>query len=260
MLEPQRLSEKILKSCLDDKDIKKTKLTDKLKAKEYVKNVIPDLKYAKVYQIADSFNELDFSFAPNSFVIKTNHAWKTHILVQDKRLLKSTDYNEFKQYYKSVLSINYAYWGSYELQYKNITPKIFLEEYLCFENEGFIKEYEVYCFKGKPMFINYLISPNYTPDLFNCQSDIVKSQIFDTNWEQANFKIRFSSGLSTPDTKNKELILTYAEKLSYGFDFVRIDIFEIGDELYFGEFTFSPYSGFITFIPEKFDLIYGQKY
>lgn len=256
---PQRLSEKILKSCLDYQNTKKTELTDKLCAKEYVSKVIPKLKCAGVYQVADSFSKLDFSLAPNTFVIKTNHAWKTHILVKDKNMLRDVDYKEYEKYYKNVLSINYAYWQSYELQYKNIKPKVFLEEYLYSNDEMYIKEYEVYCFKGKVEFINYVISQNNTPDLYNCQSDLVRTQVFDKNWKQADFKIKFSSELTLNDIKNKGLILNYAEKLASEFDFVRIDFFEVGDELYFGEFTFSPYSGFIPFIPEEFDFVYGQK-
>lgn len=256
---PQRLTEKILKNCLDCKNTKQTELTDKLKAKEYVSKILPNLKSARVYQVVDSFSKLDFSLVPNSFVIKTNHAWKTHILVKDKNMLKAVDYKEYEKYYKNVLSINYAYWQSYEFQYKNIKPKVFLEEYLYSNDEIYIKEYEVYCLKGKVEFINYVISQNNTPDLYNCQSDLVKTQVFDKNWKQADFKIKFSSELTAPSSKNKELIVSYAEKLASEFDFVRIDFFEVGNELYFGEFTFSPYSGFIQFIPEKYDLVYGQK-
>lgn len=43
--------------------------------------------------------------------------------------------------------------------------------------------------------------------------------------------------------KSLDRMIATAQKLSKGFDFVRIDLYERGDEIIFGEFTFSPCSG-----------------
>jgi len=256
---PKRFSEKILWSILYDKNQMKTILSDRLKAKEYVVKLLPSLKTAKVYQVCSSFESLDFSKCPESFVIKTNHAWKSHVYIENKNKITAEDYEQYKKYYKKVLGINYAYWGTPELQYKNIEPQIYTEEFLGTKNEtSIIKEYEVYCFNGKPEFINYSISGSGAPDVSK-KSDSLFSSMFDCNWKKADFFIRFDSNIKSPDSKNKDLILYYAEKLSYEFKFVRIDFFEFGGELYFGEFTFSPYSGFIKFCPDKYDLFYGEK-
>ncbi len=258
---PQRLSEKILWSVLYDNNPMKTVLADKLKAKEYVSAILPDLKAAKVFQIAFSFNDININKAPDTFVIKTNHAWRTHILVKDKNKITKEDYNFYKKFYKKVLNINYAYWGTPELQYENIEPKVYLEEYLYAqpnrEGDSFIKEYEVFCFNGKPEFINYSKSLNDTEEPLDrpCK----EGRCFDTHWAVADYNIMNNDDIKEPDTINKDLIIYYAEILSTGFDFVRIDFFEIDNELYFGEFTFSPYAGFIQFLPDEYDLFFGQK-
>ncbi len=261
---PKSLSEKILWSSLYDKNPMKTIVSDKLKAKEYVSRIIPNLKSAKVYQVSNNFENIDLSLAPKTFVIKTNHAWKSNILIDDKNKITADYYESLIKYYKNVLSINYAYWGTPELQYKNIKPKIFLEEYLHSKNkESFIGEYQVYCFNGKPEFLGYSVTytgtyldydnENYT------EEQIMKVKFYDSNWEKANFKIRFSNDLADCNSVNKNLVLYYAEILATGFDFVRIDIFEVDEVLYFGEFTFSPYSGFIEFYPDEYDFIFGEK-
>ena len=65
-----------------------------------------------------------------------------------------------------------------------------------------------------------------------------------------NFKMDFS---------NFDKVVFYAEKLSAKFDFVRVDFMQSVGEIYFLEFTFTPHSGFIKFIPEEYDKIYGEK-
>lgn len=255
---PKLLSEKLFRSILYDNNLHKETLSDRLKAKEYAAKHLPELRTAKVYQICSKFEDIDFSQCPKSFVIKTNHSWKSHILVEDKNKITQETYNDYKKYYQNVLGINYAYFSILELQYKNIIPRLYIEEYLG-ENtqESYIKEYEVYCFNGIPEFINYIVSPISGFDKSKIDSN--KSRIFDSNWNKADFCIRFNDELEDPDSENKNLILTFAEKLSQNFEFVRIDFLEVGNQLYFGEFTFSPYGGFIKFCPEKYDLFYGNK-
>lgn len=261
---PNLLSEKLLWMILYDKNPMKTILSDRLKAKDYVLKLIPSLKVAKVYQTAKCFDAIDFNSAPETFVIKTNHAWKSHILVEDKNKMTSEDYNSYRKFYKKVLGINYAYWGTPELQYKNIERKIYLEEYLKSNEEySVIREYEVYCFNNKPEFINYSVSYSGFPEserfLGSEKQNFLETQCFDINWNKAKFKTRFDNNLSAPTSINKDIILNYAEILSSGFDFVRIDFFEVDNQLYFGEFTFSPFSGFIEFDPIEYDLYFGKK-
>lgn len=259
---PQKLSEKLIWSCLYDKNPMKKELSDKLKAKEYISKKLPELSTAKVYQVAEKFEELDFSSVPNKFVIKTNHAWKTGILIEDKDKINVDSYNSLKKFYEKALSLNYAYWGTIEKQYKDIKPKIFLEEYLTLDEKPLIKEYEIYCFRGKPEFINYMVSYTGSPPPVNdcsVKQSLAKLRVFYPNWEPADFEIKFSHCIPAPDSPNRNLALKYAEILSKDFDFVRIDLFEVGDKLYFGEFTFTPQAGLIDIKPAAYDLFYGQK-
>ena len=71
--------------------------------------------------------------------------------------------------------------------------------------------------------------------------------------------IRFKNDIEPQNNINKNLVLEYAEILASGFKFVRIDFFEVNDQLYFGEYTFTPHSGFIGFNPDYYDSIWGDK-
>lgn len=226
-------------------------LADKLKAKEYVKKEVPELDFAKVYCVADKFEQLDFEKCPKSFIIKTNHSWKTNTVILDKNSMSEKNLKEYAEYYNSALKIKYEYWAFFELQYRNIERKVFVEEFVGNPNP----EYEVYCFNGKVQFvkINTSLIDKYGYSVFD-------SHIYSREKEKLDFNIFFkSSNECNIDFRNFEKIVSCSEKLSRNFDFVRIDFMEVDGKLYFLEFTFSPHSGFIKFIPEKYDLIYGKK-
>ena len=49
-----------------------------------------------------------------------------------------------------------------------------------------------------------------------------------------------------------------ASKLSRGIPHVRVDFYEVNGKIYFGELTFSHWSGMVPFKPEKWDYIFGS--
>ena len=63
-----------------------------------------------------------------------------------------------------------------------------------------------------------------------------------------------------PKPKNYEEMLEIAEKLSEDFPAVRVDLYNIGGKIYFGELTFYPWSGYVQFTPDAFDFEIGEKF
>ena len=55
-----------------------------------------------------------------------------------------------------------------------------------------------------------------------------------------------------------EMMLTYARTLSEGIPQVRVDFYEVGGKVYFGEMTFYHWSGMVPFVPEEYDRIFGS--
>ena len=54
--------------------------------------------------------------------------------------------------------------------------------------------------------------------------------------------------------KNLKTMISIAEKLSKGFPYVRIDLYDIGGKVYFSEMTFTPAAGIATYnTDEAFD-------
>ena len=54
--------------------------------------------------------------------------------------------------------------------------------------------------------------------------------------------------------KMKEL----ASELSRGFPELRVDFYNVGNQIYFGELTLFHFSGFVPFVPSQWDLKFGE--
>ena len=57
---------------------------------------------------------------------------------------------------------------------------------------------------------------------------------------------------------NFELMKSLAAKLSAGIPQVRVDFYEIGGKVYFGEYTFYHWRGLVPFEPDKWDFKLGE--
>lgn len=63
-----------------------------------------------------------------------------------------------------------------------------------------------------------------------------------------------------PAPASLDRMLAAAAELGSGFDFMRIDLYNIGREVYFGEFTPYPASGLVPFFPFSFDVELGARW
>lgn len=68
-----------------------------------------------------------------------------------------------------------------------------------------------------------------------------------------------------PDIKHIEIMpknllqmIKIAEELSVGYDFLRVDLYNVSGKIYFGELTFYPAGGFGTYIPDEWNMKLGE--
>lgn len=66
------------------------------------------------------------------------------------------------------------------------------------------------------------------------------------------------SGKHIEKPKNFELMKELASKLSIGLPNIRVDLYESGGKVYFGELTFFHHGGLVNFHPEKWDYEFGS--
>ncbi|WP_267899471.1 ATP-grasp fold amidoligase family protein, partial [Tetragenococcus koreensis] len=77
----------------------------------------------------------------------------------------------------------------------------------------------------------------------------IERHFYDLNWEPLNYTdIKQKQSLKKP--KLFDEMICVSEILSEDFPFVRVDLYEIKDQIVFGELTFTPSSGMATYFTE----------
>lgn len=242
--EPKTFSEKIQWLKLYWRNEICTICADKYKVREYVSDKIGDEILTRLYGVYDSVEEIDISSLPDQFVLKVNHGSGQNLICENKN---NVYWGRELKKLSTYLETNHYYPGR-EWAYKNIEPKIICEEYLS-ENGHLPKDYKFYCFKGTPRFIHVD---------FDRFGDHTRN-FYDTSWNQLDFELwKKKSNQKLKAPKNLDLMLKYASVLSKDIPFVRVDLYEVKNKVYFGEMTFYPGSGISRFNPEKYDLIFGE--
>lgn len=111
-----------------------------------------------------------------------------------------------------------------------------------------LQDYKFFCFGGEPKFLYVSDSPNHELAFLN------------TDWTLAQFGRKDYKPLRNipPKPDNLDEMLEVARKLSKGKAHVRVDLYDVGGHVYFGELTFYTGAGFIPFAPEEYDKVLGD--
>jgi len=224
-----------------------TSLSDKLLVRNYVKEKIGEKYLVPLIGAFNNANEITWDDLPNKFVVKTNHACFTNIICKDK---KELNLKQAKKQLNTWLKKNY-YWNSREWSYKHIKPKILCEEYLEDQLDQELKEYKIFCFHGIPKLIQ----------LPHGCSLPRKLNFYDTSWNfldvrKGNHPNEPSANFVKP-TQLEEM-LSLAKILSAELMHVRVDFYICNQDIYIGELTLSPSSGYALFNPHRFEIEVGN--
>lgn len=238
---PQTFNEKLQWLKLYDRKPEYSKMVDKYEAKEYAAKVIGEEHIIKTYGVWDKFDDIEFDKLPNQFVLKCTHDSGGIVICTDKEKL---DMTKAKEKIEKSLKNNYYYEGR-EWPYKNVKPRIIAEEYMEDKTLGELRDYKFYCFDGKADYVMVCVDRKSGHPKFyymDRTGKIKKEMSFDGMALKEDIKI-------IDNAKLKEMF-NIAEKLSNGYKFLRIDLYNVDGEIYFGEYTFFPSAGFDNTRPE----------
>lgn len=229
---PRDFNEKMTYLKLNDyaHDERIVRCSDKYLVRDYVKSK----GYAKIlndlYGVYDTFDEIDFSKLPDKFALKCTHGCAYNVICHDKAKL---DLFNARNIISKWLKEKYGF-ATQELHYTKIKPRIIAEKNLC-DNNGLMPiDYKLYCFNGEVKAI--MVATDRDTRL--------KLNYFSKEWVELNYgknSWRNDDLPKKPMTLNK--MISVAEDLSSGFDFVRVDLYEKDDSVLFGELTFTPACG-----------------
>lgn len=247
---PQNLSEKInwLKFYSDTS--KWTELADKYKVREYVASKgLKDI-LVNLYGVWERAEDIDFSILPKSFVLKTNHACGTVLLVEDKSKI---DYKETRDLLNKWLTIKIGL-KSAEPHYLGIRPLIIAEQYLK-PSIGKLVDYKLYTVSGKTELVMVCSDRK-----IGVSASI---SLYDSDWNFCPERLGacHSGDTAVPITKPESFdkMKEYAEILCKDFPFVRMDFYDIDGQIYFGEMTFTPKGGYCSTLSDEESLRIGKQ-
>ena len=237
----ETLNEKVIWASMFDVTPLKIQCADKYAVREYIEKTIGEKYLPKIYAVYKSPDEFNMDDLPDSFVLTFNAGSGQNTLVRDKT---SKNESELKNTIRSWLMYNHSE-PFCEMQYRYIPPRVIARELVDIREDI---EYKLFCFGGRVEFIK-LISYKYGHSK-------IGSCHFDRDWNRLPF---YSSGgdrycLTEPFDKPAffDELIEIAEKLAKPFDFVRVDFYETKDgKLVFGELTFSPTAGYLSFAPDN---------
>lgn len=244
---PVTFNEKLQWLKLYDRNSDYTHLVDKYEVRKYIENKIGSEILVPLIGVWNTWEEIEFDTLPERFVLKTTHDSGGVAICQNK-----ANWNMEKAQKKIIdsLSRNYFYLGR-EYPYKDIVPRIIGEEYIENEQAGELIDYKVMCFNGKARCI-FTCTERFT-------AEGLKVTFFDLNWKRLPFTRHYPcSNVEIKRPGNLEKMIQYAETLSEGIPFLRVDFYEVNDRIYMGELTFYPGCGMEEFEPEEYDSILGS--
>lgn len=247
---PKRFTEKLQWYKLYYRDPLMKRCVDKYHVRSYVTEKGFADTLVELYGVYSSYEEIKWKALPDQFVIKTTNGGGglNVVLCPDKSKINVHDLKESLRRKESN-----AKPGGREWAYYGLKPKIIVEEMLVNKSdpESGITDYKFFCFAGEVKVIVADID-RYIGHKRNFYDDKWNDLLITSDCPAADREI--------PMPENLNEMSRIAETLAAEFPFVRVDLYNIDGKIYFGELTFYPWSGYVQFCPDSFDLEMGDRF
>jgi len=244
---PKNYNEKLQWIKLFDKNPLMPECSDKYHVRQYVEkkglgNILNEL-----YWQGDDPEKIPFDKLPEKFVIKVTHGSTFNIICESKKDLNISHTKKLlRKWLKEDFIKCYGEWF-----YGVMKPRIIVEKYLLDDKTNKLFDYKFFCFNGEPklVYVDTWKDNKHTINAYDMDFNIIKG-----------VKLGYDNDLETPISKpaNMEKMINYAKVLSQDFNHVRVDFYEVNNEVIFGELTFTKSAGYGKIEPESFNLKMGS--
>ena len=252
---PKDLNEKIqwLISYSDTSEW--TRLTDKVKVREFVEERGYGHLLTRLYGVWENADDIDYNSLPERFVLKCTHDSGSTILVDKAR---GYDKGHINATLDDRLRQKFGYLNC-EPHYNKIPPRIIAEEYLQgdfqYGSSTSLVDYKLWAFDGQV---------EHVWTYYNRTRESVYGNVYDLDWvchpEYSAFHDGYRNGGGIlPRPQCLDEMISAAAALSAGFPQVRVDFYEVGGKLYFGEMTFTSNKGRMQNYTQEYLRLLGDK-
>ena len=245
-------------------------LSDKLLSREFVAERMGRRYLPELYGTYECFDDIDFARLPDRFVIKTNHG-SHFVLIADGK--KPFDRNDARRLVRRWMRTNY-YAGSREKFYRYVDRKIMVEEFLEEPSGTPAIDYRFFVYDGVAKFFYASFKPDVGDEeakvfaetggrdlaFFDRECRRLPVRLIMPGMQPAPAAFFKNPGrlAAFPIPSNIEEMFDIAGRIGRGFDFLRVDMYNPGGRILFGEFTTLPGGGVRPFDPPSYDLIFSE--
>lgn len=232
---PKTLYEKIAYMAFHTDTSLWSELADKVGINKYLKEQGFEKNAPKILGIWQDADLINFDKLPDKFVLKTNNASATNIIVQDK---KKINIEKVRKQLNRWLKEDFGQ-KTAQPHYCRIKPLILAEAFLVDDEtskEGkLLTDYKFFCINGEPQYVMIMTDRKANTHEF-------KVALLDMNWTEHNHlltkKHKIPEVFKKPSSfqQMKEIV----RKLAQPFPFVRVDLYDINGTAIVGELTFTP--------------------
>jgi hypothetical protein len=244
---PVTFNQKVLYRRIFDRRAALTQVADKAAVRSYVQARLGPRILPQLYWLTTRPDTIPFDELPDRFVVKPTHGSGWVQLVTDKVVL---DRNALIETCRGWLSTSF-YKETLEWVYKDIEPRILVEEFIDDGSGTAPNDYKLFVFDG-------------TVELIQVDKDRFtnhRRRLYSTCWDKLDVSFECEDIIGdVPRPAHLAEMIDAAEKLGRDWDFIRADFYHTGKRLYFGELTLYPEAGWGRFRPKEFDRYLGQRW
>jgi len=266
---PNSFNEKVLWKKIYDRNPILPIITDKYKVREYLKYVLGKKEAEKILipllYVTDKPENISFDNLLEEYIIKPSHKSRKYIIAKKKaeqkkytlvegsksiELFDSTETrNEIISICKEWLLTPHGFYR-HEWAYQKINRKIVIEKLLNDATGKIPDDYLFYVFNGKCKMILVVY------DRFSDKS----RSYYTPEWEKIPIKGHIKEAGNYKRPEKLESMINLAEWLGKNFDFIRVDLYLLNNNIYFGELTSYPMSGTNPLNPVSYDYKIGENW
>jgi hypothetical protein len=243
---PQTFTERLLVKMARDRSPLQTLTADRVAMRQFVEDRIGPGHLPRLLAVLKDPAEVRALDLPVAYVAKATHGSQmVHIVRNDSPAERDTIARKGKAW------LAHDYWRRHgEWPYRDIPRRIVLEGYLGQPADEPPADWKFYCFNGQVG----LVSLDY--DRF-----IGRKRVFyDPDGRQLDLLLNYlhRTDARKPVPSRFMEMKRIAAQLSAGFDFVRIDLFDVPEGIMVGELTHCASAGLFVWDPPEFDRKLGE--
>lgn len=227
---PTRVHDKYLWRKIFDHDPLFTRVSDKLLAKEFARELCPEVRVPRTLWTGTNPAEIPDDLLRRDVVVKANHGCGWNHFVRGRETDRPALERRAREWMARDYGRPHGEWG-----YRGVVPRLFVEELLPSPGRH-PDEYKCYVASGR---ISYVFSRQYRDDAPPLTAVLDRAgRSYETTLDIHSL----TDVIERP--AHWEHIVACAETLAAPFDDIRVDLYEIDGEIWFSELTIYSLGGY----------------